>query len=93
MGEGGHHLEDLGIGTWCLALTFGVIARSYLSKILPIPYTVVLLILGLVIGLLYIEFEPQEDDIFYTSISQWVNISPDAVLFAILPILIFEASK
>lgn len=32
-GGGGHEkLEDLGIGTWCLALTVGIFARSYLSK-------------------------------------------------------------
>lgn len=26
-------LEDLGIGTWCLALALGIFARSYLSKV------------------------------------------------------------
>ncbi len=36
MGMAGHgQLEDLGIGTLCLALTLGIFARSYLSKASP----------------------------------------------------------
>lgn len=33
MGEQHAPLEDLGIGTWCLALALGIFARSYLSKV------------------------------------------------------------
>jgi hypothetical protein len=36
MGEGAsehERLQDLGIGTWCLALALGIFARSYLSKV------------------------------------------------------------
>lgn len=148
MGKTEHEpLEDLGIGTVCLALALGIFARSYLSKVrlvgvfwvgvgvwvgmgggvwvdpvyrhesvasigwvqpppppqqvLPIPYTVVLLIMGLLIGVIltfgadvHVSAHPGApgENIFVNSVSQWVNISPEAVLFAILPILIFEAS-
>ena len=85
-------LTDLGLGTLCLALTLGIISRSWLQKILPIPYTVVLLLLGLVIGTLLVTTFPTSHDIFSNSIHSWVDISPEAVIFCILPILIFEAS-
>jgi hypothetical protein len=94
-GGGGepHHLTDLGIGAWCLALSLGILSRSLLSKILPLPYTVVLLILGLLIGVVMIKAHPNPENIFAHSIDTWVDIPPDAILFGILPILIFEASK
>ena len=93
MGEEEHApLTDLGLGTLCLALTLGIISRSWLQKILPIPYTVVLLVMGLVIGTLLVTTFPTSHDIFSNSIHTWVDISPEAVIFCILPILIFEAS-
>jgi len=93
MGEEEHApLTDLGLGTLCLALTLGIISRSWLQKILPIPYTVVLLVMGLVIGTLLATTFPTSHDIFSNSIHSWVDISPEAVIFCILPILIFEAS-
>lgn len=70
------------------------------QQVLPIPYTVVLLIMGLLIGVLitfvagvHVNNGPERGaNIFVNSISTWVNISPEAIIFAILPILIFEAS-
>jgi CPA1 family monovalent cation:H+ antiporter len=86
------NLTDLGLGTLCIALTLGIISRSWLQKILPIPYSVVLLLFGLAIGTFLVTTYPNSHDIVSNSVHTWVDISPEAVIFCILPILIFEAS-
>jgi len=90
--------HDLGMGTFCLALSLGIISRVALSKVLKLPYTVILLLFGLLIGSAVgygnnaHKAKGEDDSIFGKSIDTWTNISPDAILFTILPILIFESS-
>ncbi len=50
-------------------------------QVLPIPYTVVLLIMGLIIGVIltfgagvHVSEQGEEENIFVNSISQWVNM-------------------
>jgi hypothetical protein len=67
-------LQDLGIGTWCLALALGILCRAFLSKYIPVPYTVILLIAGLIIGCIIITCFPNSEDIFTQSIATWVHM-------------------
>ena len=60
--------EDLGIGTGCLALGLGILSRAFLSKYLLLPYTVLLLLFGLIIGVIIVAAHPEEN-IFTNSIS------------------------
>eukprot|EP00952_Eustigmatos_sp_NYUAD-ZCMA_P003731 16366-Eustigmatos_ZCMA.PRE.1 len=32
---------DMGMGTFCLALLFGILARAWIAKIIKLPYTVI----------------------------------------------------
>ena len=97
MSEEGH--GDQGMGTFCLALLLGVLARTGLiqiTKIIRLPYTVIVLLFGLLIGGVLEHYKQtkghQNENIFAKSVDNWVNISSSALLFTILPILIFESS-
>jgi len=96
--------HDSGIGAFCLALCVGVICRAFLSKGIKgikLPYTVFVLIFGLLIGGVVGAAKTRGGNssrggdyerIFGTSIGVWVNISPDVIFNTIIPILIFESS-
>jgi len=43
---------DLGVGTVCFALTIGIISRSFLVRLLKLPYTVIVLLMGVLVGAL-----------------------------------------
>jgi len=64
-------------------LAIGVLVRGLFNK-LPIPYTVMLVILGMLLGNLSRVWEPLE------SIS-YFHLSPELVFFIFLPVLIFES--
>jgi hypothetical protein len=58
-GEGaGAEPMDLGMGTFCLALTIGILSRAWIAKFVKLPYTVIVrgarcsvrLIAGLCVG-------------------------------------------
>ncbi|CAM9633952.1 unnamed protein product, partial [Chrysoparadoxa australica] len=53
-GESGssHEVDDFGIGTMIFAVGIGIFARISLHHLLHLPYTVVLLLIGLVVGVL-----------------------------------------
>jgi len=52
---------------------------------LPIPYTVILFIEGIFIGIFRNDFP----EVFQESIDMWVNIDPELILYAFLPALLF----
>jgi len=64
-------------------LAIGVLARG-LFKRLPIPYTVMLVILGMLLGNLARVWPPLES-------IQYFQLSPELVFFIFLPVLIFES--
>jgi len=83
-----------------IALFIGAATRHFLKKT-PLPFTVLLLIFGLVMGILsrlgYLQywniFGSQIDVSFIEESIHWAgNINPHLILFLFLPTLIFEAA-
>lgn len=72
-----------------VALFLGMVSR-HLFKGSRIPYTVVLLLLGIGIGGL--EYGVKNLGVLGDSIRMWSNIDPDLILFLFLPALLFESS-
>ena len=60
-----------------------------------LPFTVLMLLLGIAFGALDNGLESSESyekNVFHTSLSQWKNVNPHLVIFTFLPILIFESA-
>lgn len=69
------------MGALVLALTLGIMVRSWLSPTLRVPYTVLVLIVGLAVGFIaYTEERTTGSDIFSRSVGVWLGISPEAIL-------------
>ncbi len=70
-GIGVHEQEeagDVGMGTFVLALSLGIVCRASLSRWTPLPYTCLVLILGLLYGfVLYKEVGKTGPDLFSLS--------------------------
>ncbi len=64
-------------------LAIGVLVRGLFNK-LPIPYTVMLVILGMLLGNLARVWQPLEP-------IRYFHLSPELVFFVFLPVLIFES--
>ncbi len=74
-----------------VALIIGAATRHFLSKT-PLPYTVLLMIFGLILGLLsrqgiFEGFHAMDEALHWAG-----HIDPHVILFIFLPILIFEAA-
>ncbi|MDX9696446.1 MAG: sodium:proton antiporter, partial [Bacteroidales bacterium] len=98
--EGGHTSNLNPLFFLIIALIIGAATR-HLFKKAPIPYTVLLLIIGLGLGLLArlgllgnwnLGFLKIDVSFISDSISWAGNIDPHMVLFVFLPILIFDAA-
>jgi hypothetical protein len=50
--EGGDRVDDVGLGTFVLAIALGVLCRVYLTNLFQLPHTVLKLVLGLLAGML-----------------------------------------
>lgn len=74
-----------------VALFIGVFTRNIFRKS-PIPYTVTLLIIGILIGLLQRIGLFGTVDLLNNSVSWAGNIDPHLILYIFLPTLIFEAA-
>lgn len=75
-----------------VALLLGTLTRHLLKKF-PVPYTVLLVIIGLLIGaLVRFNVVPEFMHTFSKSVEWAGNIDPHIVLFVFLPTLIFEAA-
>jgi CPA1 family monovalent cation:H+ antiporter len=64
-------------------LAIGVLVRGLFSR-LPIPYTVLLVVLGMLLGNLARVWQPLES-------IRYFHLSPELVFFIFLPVLIFES--
>jgi F0F1-type ATP synthase assembly protein I len=98
--EGGHHASMDPLFFIILALIIGAATRHFLQKS-PLPFTVMLLIFGLIAGVLarvhFFEswnfgFTTIDVSIVSRSVKWAANIDPHLLLFTFLPILIFEAA-
>lgn len=75
-----------------IALFLGTLARHFFKRSI-IPYTVILVVIGILLGIITrFEFLPEIFEEFTGSISWAGNIDPHVVLFVFLPTLIFEAA-
>lgn len=69
------------MGALVLALALGIMVRAWLSPMLRVPYTVLVLIVGLAVGFIaYTEERTTGADIFSRSVGVWLGISPEAIL-------------
>lgn len=74
-----------------LSLFIGINIKRFLRKV-PIPYTVILLVVGLVLGVID-RFEWVKEITFLTNAIYWAgHINPMIILYVFLPTLIFEAA-
>ena len=74
-----------------IALFIGINTRRFLRKV-PIPYTVILLIIGVVLGA-FNRYEWFSNVDLITNAIDWAcHIGPEIILYVFLPTLIFEAA-
>lgn len=89
--EGGHKTDTAPLLFIIMSIIIGVSTRHFVKKS-PFPFTVLLLIIGLALGVAnrlgYLEMA----DSISKSIDFAANMDPHMLLFIFLPILIFEAS-
>ncbi|MBT3647291.1 MAG: cyclic nucleotide-binding domain-containing protein [Flavobacteriales bacterium] len=94
---GGHHGPDIsGLFFIIMAVFIGAFTRHFL-KIIPIPFTAVLLIIGIILGVLnrmglFMHWGPVDVSFVNDSFIWAANIDPHMLFFVFLPILIFEAA-
>lgn len=76
-----------------LAIFIGAATRHFLKRI-PVPYTVLLLVIGLILGLLSrLGHMDQWHMGFLSNSIQWAgHINPHIILYVFLPILVFDAA-
>lgn len=90
--EGGHHSDMSPLFFIIVALIIGAATRHFLRKS-PLPYTVTLLIIGLIIGMaVRLGLFDGWGETFSNAV-QWAgHIDPHLILYIFLPTLIFEAA-
>ncbi len=86
-----HHIGIIILVSVSLALLLGAMVR-YVLKDTVVPYTVALLVIGLVIGFVDRALMLPPQHILSYSIDQLSSIDPHLILFIFLPILIFESA-
>ena len=94
-----NHGEEHSAGTVIIFLSFSVLAacvcKIVLSKVLknkiPIPFTVAVLLLGFIIGIIIVHIKSTEND-FLLAEDQLSRINPHLIYYIFLPLLIFDSS-
>ncbi|KAJ8610285.1 hypothetical protein CTAYLR_009068 [Chrysophaeum taylorii] len=81
-------MEHFGLLCFVLILTAGVLTRQYLARLTGLPFTVIMLAIGLIVGHV-VTVHPSLDA---PTIRAWYNTDPHVLLYAFLPILIFESA-
>ena len=81
-------MERFGLMTFVIILTLGVLCRQYLSRALRLPYTVIMMLLGALTGLLL----GNRENAFEENMKAWYNMSPHVLLYCFVPILVFESA-
>ena len=94
-----HDVEHHSTGTVILFLSFAVLAacicKLFLSQVLknkfPVPFTVVVLILGFIIGIIISHIDLIDNN-FLEGERQLKDIDPHLLFYIFLPLLIFDAA-
>lgn len=97
--EGAHNGVGHATGTVILFLSFTVLAacvcKLLLSQMLknkfPVPFTVIVLILGFIIGIIVAHIKKIDND-FLLGEEQLREINPHLIFYIFLPLLIFDSS-
>lgn len=82
-------LEDFGLVALVLMLAVGTLVRQYAPKVTKLPYTVIMMILG---GLAGVIIQARHHKQTARSIRDWYNISPEVLFNAVIPVLVFESA-
>jgi NhaP-type Na+/H+ or K+/H+ antiporter len=83
-----HGVELMVVLTLCLALGIGAVL-AMLSARFKLPYTIMLLAVGMGCGVL-LQFAPADSTV--ALLSKGAELSPDLIIFAFLPVLVFESA-
>lgn len=95
--EGVHHGPDTNpLFFIILAVFIGAATRHFLKRI-PVPFTALLLIIGIILGVLnrmglFIQWGSVDVSVIHDSFIWAAHIDPHMLFFVFLPILIFEAA-
>jgi len=82
-------LEDFGLVALVLMLAVGTVIRQYAPRFTNLPYTVIMMIIG---GLAGVIIQAQDHHETARSIRDWYNISPEVLFWAVIPVLVFESA-
>ncbi|KAJ8598440.1 hypothetical protein CTAYLR_006856 [Chrysophaeum taylorii] len=80
-------MENFGLMCFVMFITIGIIVRQYAPKITSLPFTVIIMIMGMITGAIV-----QATSHAAPTIRAWYNIAPETLLWAIIPILVFESA-
>lgn len=94
-----HDVAEHKTGTVILFLSFGVLVaclcrvviKQLLKNKLPIPFTVIVLILGFIIGIIVTNFPSKNNDLLLGE-KELREINPHLVYYIFLPLLIFDSA-
>ncbi|KAH8064993.1 potassium:proton antiporter [Aureococcus anophagefferens] len=81
-------MERFGMFTFVVILVLGVLSRQYLGRALRLPYTVILMVLGALTGLLI----ENRRNAFELNLKSWYDMTPQVILYCFVPILVFESA-
>ena len=72
--------------TFVVILVLGVLSRQYLGRALRLPYTVILMVLGALTGLLI----ENRRNAFELNLKSWYDMTPQVILYCFVPILVLH---
>lgn len=75
------------MSAFILILALGVLTRQYLVRLTGLPYTVLMLMLGMITGSITSRHHLESP-----TIRSWANMSPHVIMWVFLPILVFESA-
>ena len=87
-----HTEHDFGVVTFIFAIAAGIACRTWVTQVTQVPYTVLLLLVGGMVGVLHKKANGIFSEGFDESVDEWLQLSPEVVLFTFLPVLVFESA-
>ena len=84
--------EKFGLLTFVLILVLGVLSRQYVARFTHVPYTVIMMLCGCIVGAVIARDQPTSGHLTSPTIRAWYNMDPEVLLFAFIPLLVFESA-